>query len=137
VQLSILPRIGSDNTITMDLRPNVTFLKSMVTVNTGQGEVQLPTVSNRVFQSTLTMKSGETIAIGGLITSQDLANVTGFPLLMNLPVLGQLFRQTTKSRDTSELVIFITAREIDGPASGARTKLPIQSDHQLPTEFTK
>ena len=126
VQLSILPRIGADNTITMDLRPNITFLKALTTVNTGQGEVQLPDVSNRILQSTVTMKSGETIALGGLITSQDTANINGMPFLMNLPILGQLFRQTSKSRDKTELVIFITAREIDGPAQGSLTKLPMQ-----------
>lgn len=124
VRMALLPRVGSDGNITMELRPLVSFLKGFTQVPQIGG--QLPQTSERVAQSTLTMKSGETIAIGGLIQDQDTKDAKGLPLLMDLPVLGNLFKRTTNTKNRTELVIFLTAREVDGPATGTNYSLPMQ-----------
>lgn len=125
VRVAVLPRVGGDGNITMDLRPVVSFLRGFEDVAQIGG--RLPQTSERVAQSSFNMKSGETIAISGLITDQDRRQVNGLPFLMDLPIVGQLFRKTTNERVRSELVIFVTARTIEGPLSG-RPNLPAEAE---------
>jgi type II secretory pathway component GspD/PulD (secretin) len=122
VRLAVLPRIGGEGNITMDLRPVVSFLRGFKQIEAIQGE--LPQTSERIAQSTLSVRSGETIAIGGLIQDQDRRDVSGVPILMDLPIVGQLFRRTTNTKVRTELVIFLTAREVDG-ALGSESQLPM------------
>lgn len=124
VRMALLPRVGSDGNISMEIRPLVSFLKGFTQVPQIGG--QLPQTSERVAQSTLTMRSGETIAIGGLIQDQDTKDAQGLPLLMDLPILGNLFKRTTNNRNRTELVIFVTAREVDGAATASNYTLPLQ-----------
>jgi type II secretory pathway component GspD/PulD (secretin) len=124
VRLSILPRVGADGNLTLDLRPRVSILDSFTQVP-GGGE--LPQTSSRMAQSTLSLKSGETIAIGGLIQDEDVKNISGIPILMDLPFLGHLFKKTSNSKQRSEVVIFLTAREIDGPV-GSQSALPMMKE---------
>jgi len=106
VRLAVLPRVSGDETITMDLRPVVSFLKSFTSVP-GGGE--LPQTSVRISQSTVEIHDGDTIAIGGLIQDQDTRQVTKVPILGDLPIIGQLFRNTSTDRQRTEVVFFVTA----------------------------
>ena len=62
------------------------------------------------------------IAIGGLISEEDRKAVSGLPILMDIPIIGTLFRKTTTTKARTEIVIFLTARVIDGNAAGATSK---------------
>jgi type II secretory pathway component GspD/PulD (secretin) len=108
VKLAVLPRIG-DGFITMDLRPMVSFLTGFTPI---PGGGQLPQTSVRMSQNTVTLRSGETIAIGGLIQDQEIKRLSKIPILGDLPVLGYLFRQEERIRDRREVVFFLTAREV-------------------------
>ncbi|MEZ0325283.1 MAG: type II secretion system protein GspD [Fimbriimonas sp.] len=110
VRLAVLARSGGGDNITMDLRPVLSFLRGF-TPTPGGGN--LPQTSERISQSTAVMKSGETIALGGLIQDTDRNNVSGIPILRDLPIIGALFRRTEKSKDRSEVVFFLTARVVD------------------------
>ncbi|HWD41831.1 MAG TPA: hypothetical protein VG944_23525 [Fimbriimonas sp.] len=125
VRLSVLPRVGGDGNLTLELRPRISLLTSFTTV---PGGGQLPQTSTRFAQSTINMKSGQTLAIGGLIQDQDVKTYSGIPFLMNLPLIGNLFKSTNLTRNRTELVIFLTARAIDGPVEAERTPLPLQDD---------
>lgn len=124
VRLAVLPRIGGDGSITMDLRPRVSALKGFLEVPNGG---QLPQTTERIAQSTVQVTSGDTIAIGGLIQDQDRKEASGIPLLMDLPLIGQLFRKTTNTRVRTEVVLFLTVRTID-----ADPTLPMQPDLTKP-----
>jgi type II secretory pathway component GspD/PulD (secretin) len=128
IQLSVIPRVGADGNLTMDLRPVVSFLRGFTPV---PGGGQLPQTSERMTQQTISILSGETIAIGGLIQEQDRREVAGVPILMDIPILGQLFRRTNVSRQRTELVIFLTAQETAAPGSAATVPLP-PTDSQIP-----
>lgn len=126
VRLSVLPRCGDDGSITMDLRPVVSFLKGFTNVSQSGITLQLPQTSSRQSQSTINIKSGETIAIGGLIQEEDVRSVQGLPILMNLPIIGNLFKRTNNDKTHTELVIFLTARVTDGPAMST-SRLPMEA----------
>jgi type II secretory pathway component GspD/PulD (secretin) len=128
VRLSVLPRIGADGNMTLDLRPRVSLLTSFTSV---PGGGQLPQTSSRFAQSTISLQSGQTIAIGGLIQDQDVKTLSGIPILMNLPIIGPLFRSTTLSKERTELVIFLTARTLNGPVGNADA-LPMMRDLKDP-----
>jgi type IV pilus assembly protein PilQ len=118
VKLNVLPRVGEDNMITMEVQPTVSFIKSFL--DTGAGTI--PTTSMRTVRSTLRIRNGETIAIGGLISDEDRRAVSGLPILMDLPIIGHLFKKSTVTKVRTEVVIFITARVIDEPAVGTGGK---------------
>ena len=67
-----------------------------------------PVTSTRSATTQIVMKSGETILIGGLISSLDRKIVRKVPVLGDIPLLGYLFRHKTVSKDKVDLMIFIT-----------------------------
>lgn len=109
VRLAVLPRVGADGSISLDLRPVLSYLRGFTPV---PGGGQLPQTSERVAQTTAVVRSGETIALGGLVLDQDVNQVSGIPLLKDLPIVGALFRRSVKTRDRSEIVFFLTVREV-------------------------
>jgi len=104
VQLRAAGSVSPDGYITLDLHPEVSTLKLSVE----QG-VTLPVVSRRFTDHIIRVKSGDTIVIGGLIRNDEIDEMSKVPLLGDLPFLGQLFRHKGKTRDHTEVVMFITA----------------------------
>ena len=69
----------------------------------------LPTITRRYTDHVVRVKDNSTIVIGGLINDEEVKTMSKIPLLGDLPVLGHLFKHTSKTRGHSEVVIFITA----------------------------
>ncbi|MDH7601497.1 MAG: secretin and TonB N-terminal domain-containing protein [Armatimonadota bacterium] len=104
VQMVVAGEINDDGYITLYLHPEVSTLKLSVE----QG-VALPIVSSRFTDHVVRVKSGQTIVIGGLIRSDEVEEMRKVPFLGDLPLFGQLFRHTQKTKDETEVVMFITA----------------------------
>jgi type II secretory pathway component GspD/PulD (secretin) len=98
----VTPHINKDNQITLDIHNEVSDLSSQATV---QGGVIINTseADTRVL-----VENGETAIIAGLIRSIDGKLESGIPLLMDIPLLGGLFKHTTNTKVSRELVIFVT-----------------------------
>lgn len=126
VRLVCFPRIGGNDTLNLDIRTAITYLKGFKTVPQIGGE--LPQTSERTAQNTITLKDGETFAIGGLIQQQDVVELSGLPILKDLPIVGQFFRRTTKDKIKTELVIFVTARVVGPDRAKA---LPMNKDSDI------
>ena len=100
--LTITPRINSDDSVTMNLAPQITD-------TTGQAPVQgiPPTITQNV--TTLrTVRSGDTMVLGGLVRKQETASSQRIPILSDIPILGGLFRTRNKQINDQELLIFVT-----------------------------
>jgi len=108
VQLHSVSRISSDGFITMDLHPEVSVIKSFLQIP--QLGLAFPEMSRRYVDSTIRVKDGETIVIGGLITEEERESISGLPILRDLPIIGRLFETKSKSRVHSEVLVFITPR---------------------------
>lgn len=67
-----------------------------------------PTINKRVLNSTVRLKNGETIVLGGLIQNSKTENVSKVPLLGSIPLLGRIFRTNSSVETQSELMIYIT-----------------------------
>jgi len=102
ISLMVTPHINKDNQITLDLHNEVSDLSSQATV---QGGVIINTseADTRVL-----VENGETAIIAGLIRSIDGKLDSGIPILMDIPLLGSLFKHTTHTKVSRELVIFVT-----------------------------
>lgn len=123
MNMSVFPRIGADGSINMKLRVNLRSLTGFTAV---PGGGSLPQSNDRLMDFPISMKSGETFALGGLITYKDKKNVQGIPLLKNLPILGPLFfSRTDNSKEKSEIVMFVTAREV---YTGNKTRSAVPSE---------
>jgi type II secretory pathway component GspD/PulD (secretin) len=129
VRLAAFPRLGGDGAINLDLRTAVTYLKGFKQVPQIGGE--LPQTSERVGQSTITLRDGETFAIGGLIQEQDRKELSGLPILKDLPFLGQFFRRTSTDKVKTELVIFVTAKSVKVNQPTETKTLPMAPDSDI------
>jgi type IV pilus assembly protein PilQ len=70
-------------------------------------------INKKEIDTTLMVKSGETIVIGGIYTEDSQEVESGIPVLRNMPVLRWLFKARTSIKDKTELLIFITPRVIE------------------------
>jgi general secretion pathway protein D len=117
VLLSVRPRVNAGGQVTMEISQEV----SNATENTLSG-IDSPIIQKRTAESTVTVKSGETIILAGLIKDQKSKNNEGLPLLSKIPLLGGLFGTQKWNDDRTELIILITPRVItDTPEAAAIT----------------
>jgi general secretion pathway protein D len=79
---------------------------------TSTSGIDSPTISQREMQSRLIVPDGTVVALGGLISSQQSDSNQGVPGLKNVPLVGNLFKGTTKSVDRTELVVLLQAHII-------------------------
>jgi len=103
IKLFVTGKVNNDGYVTLNIHPEV----SSVTFRVGIGGAQLPDISSREATTTLRVKDGDTIAIGGLISQQDVKSIQKIPILGDLPFFGQLFRDTQVTHNRNEVVIFI------------------------------
>lgn len=106
---NIRARIGDQGNFALDVEQNFSILTGFLPV---PGGGQLPQTSDRRTNMFVNMVSGETVALGGLISETDRKSVSGIPLLMDLPLIGQLFKRTENNRVRTEIVFFLTAVDV-------------------------
>lgn len=82
------------------------------TVSTTAGTLELPVTRDRTTQTKVLMADGSTMVIGGLIQSDQTRNESGVPYLSDLPLLGWLFKTTSRSGNKQTLMVFLSARII-------------------------
>lgn len=102
VKLEITPYVGSNGLIFVDIKPDFKTPVGQLNPNVP------PTINQRSLSSTVEMKEGETIVLGGLIQETESDNKTYTPILGSIPLLGSLFSSTSKSTEKSELIIYVT-----------------------------
>lgn len=117
ILLDVLPQIGPNNTITMNVRPVVTDVIRVEEVRLEDGtQVRAPVIDRRETDTVVRVRAGETIAIGGLMRTRHEARTTGIPLLKDIPIVGALFRSRQTTEEQRELVIFLTPSIVAGQA---------------------
>lgn len=106
--LSVTPRINADDTITMGLSPQVTNITNTKSYSSNGTTAELPIFSINSIQVVVNVRNKETIVLGGLTAESVISTTNRVPVLSDLPILGQFFKKTTKSRNSNELLIFVT-----------------------------
>ena len=109
-EVTVTPRVHDSGYITLDVNPKVEQIVDYIVVN---GEKQRPIVSTRQAKTTVMVKSGDIVAIGGLRDESHSLSGGQVPLLGNIPVLGWLFKNKTRDNRTTDLTIFIRPELFD------------------------
>ena len=123
IALDVTPQIGDDNDVTLHVHPTVTEVEEKVkSVKLNNDEYTLPLAVSTVREtdSIIRARSGQIVVIGGLMQNKSLETTSKVPLLGDIPLIGALFRQKSKSVVQSELVILIQPRIIDTQLSSER-----------------
>ena len=111
ITLMVTPRVGEGGLITLDINPTVQFLIDRIQPHTRVTEDDLwyPIIGTRTAQTSITIRTGSTIILGGLMEDEDRLVNKKIPLLGDIPLLGKLFRYKYRNREKKNLLIFITA----------------------------
>lgn len=106
ISFEITPWVGPNGQLTLEIKPDF---------QTPVGQFSpdkrlIPAINTRTLESTVKLKDGETIVLGGLIQETESTTENRIPLLSDIPLIGSLFTNTTEQKKKGELIIYITPR---------------------------
>jgi len=125
LQLEVVPLINSEKEVTLDILQKLDNIADSTTIDGNE----IPNIATRYIKTTVSAPNCSTILLGGLITDSNRRSVNGIPLLSKIPVIGAIFRNTSKIRERRELVILMRPEV-------ALTKLDMYRLKQKNTEKT-
>jgi type II secretory pathway component GspD/PulD (secretin) len=103
LQLEVVPLINSEKEVTLDILQKLDSLGQAAQVD----QNDIPTIVTRYIKTTVSAPNGSTIVLGGLITDEKRFDKSGIPLLSRIPLVGALFRHTSKVSTRKELIILM------------------------------
>jgi general secretion pathway protein D len=106
VLLQVTPHINAGGLVTLDVQAEVSDPGNFVV-----GEA--PPINTRSIQTMVSVQSGQTMVMGGLISETKQNSSEGLPLLSRIPIIGGLFGDQTLTNNRTELVMFITPRVVE------------------------
>ncbi len=101
VILEITPRLNRDGNITTQINSEVSSIRGFTTT-------EVPFLNTRKASTTVTVKNGESIIIGGMISAEERETTIKVPLLGDIPIIGVLFRKTRTDRTEAEVIFVVT-----------------------------
>lgn len=111
--LRITPQINESDWVTMDVYQEISEVKEGSAADSAASGG--PTTTKRSAETSISVKSNQTIVIGGLMQEVETENESKIPILGDIPLLGALFRNKRKTKRKTNLLIFLTPHVIDGP----------------------
>ncbi|TLZ18560.1 MAG: type IV pilus secretin PilQ [Gammaproteobacteria bacterium] len=107
LSLKVTPQITPDNRIILDLDVKDDAVGTVVVTS---GGVNVPSIDTREIATQVLVNDGQTVVLGGILTTTQREDDTKVPYLGDIPVLGHLFKTTSHKDDKDELMIFITPK---------------------------
>jgi general secretion pathway protein D len=111
ITLKITPQISEERLVRLDIYQEISKLDDLATTNPDR-----PTTLKRTIETTVIVKDGRTIVIGGLIEDAFTARDYKTPCLGDIPILGWLFRSYSKATEKTNLFVFLTPKVVKRPA---------------------
>ncbi|MEN3028082.1 MAG: type II secretion system secretin GspD [Aquificaceae bacterium] len=125
LNLKITPTVAENNlrlVINLQVQEIVDFIRPQV----GQLSYAVPVTSNRQVNSDVVMEKGQTVIIGGLVSTRSINSEEGVPGIKEVPLLGRLFRRDSRTEDKVSLFIFLTPYVVENPEELSK----ITQEHQ-------
>lgn len=119
VILKIVPTVDKNNKITSDVTAIISNLDYANSISINGTSV--PGFRSREANAVINVETGMTMAIGGLIDSSESKNITRVPILGYIPIIGEFFKHTQKTKDKRELMILITPTIVTDDTPAAMT----------------
>ena len=104
--LKVLPHVRNNGSIQLEIEQEISNV-----ANPDQ-QTLTPTISLRRIHSTVSITSGQTVLLGGLISEQSNKTLSGIPFLREIKYLGDLVGSTTKNKQRSEIIVFVRPKVI-------------------------
>jgi general secretion pathway protein D len=123
--LEVTPRVNTGGYVTMDVNQSVSTV-----VNTTTSQIDSPTFQQRRLNSTISVKTGQTILLGGLIQQNDNRESQGIPVLNEIPGVGPLFGTHTNGAGRTELIMLLTPHVISNEAESRSLTRQIEEQFQ-------
>ena len=117
VTLSVLPLINQDGLVVMDIHQKIQSIGQEVIIDGNP----IPATIDREANAKVSVRNRETIILGGFISDEKRKAASGVPFLKDIPILGFLFRNTSKQNDRRELVVLIRPTVLPTPEIAATT----------------
>jgi pilus assembly protein CpaC len=118
VGLRFTPTVLDGERITLKVAPEVSELsREPLSFGSGANMAVLPSFTTSKVSTTVQLTNGQSLTIGGLLRNTSAETLKSFPLLGDIPLLGQLFRSKDFARDKSELVVIIRATLVEPDAA--------------------
>jgi general secretion pathway protein D len=116
------PKVEKEDVdLTLELKPNISqtnYITMKINLDANTGSVspatQLPTVNKRKLTQNVTVKNGQTVAISGLLRTNETEAYEKIPLLGDIPIIGWLFRNSRLEKSRTNLMIFLTPYIVHG-----------------------
>lgn len=102
ISLKVTPWVTGTGEIIVDIQPEFNTPRGVLDPNIP------PTINHRLLNSTVRLRHGETIVLGGLVQSNEDIQISKLPILGEIPILGRLFQNRSKTSVETELLIFLT-----------------------------
>ncbi len=109
----VRPSVNKDNFVTLSVKPEISNKVGDATFVFAGATVTSPIIDTRALESNVLIKSGDTLAIGGLLQDEVTKSRTKVPLMGDLPLLGYLFQNRANARTKRNLLVFVTPTIID------------------------
>ncbi len=111
--LIVRPAVNKDNFITLSVKPEISNKVGDSTFTFAGATVASPVIDTRSLESNVLIRSGDTLAVGGLLQDENTKGRTKVPILGDVPVLGYLFQERLNARTKRNLLVFVTPTTID------------------------
>jgi type IV pilus assembly protein PilQ len=108
--LQVVPQVSADGFVLLQLRV-------VSSTPTGTTTDSIPDTTDREASTTVLIKAGETLVLGGVFRDQSRDNENGIPYFRSIPGLGWLFKRMFRSNTREELLVFLTPRVVEGSGS--------------------
>ena len=139
-KLFVTPNIKRDGHVQLKIRPEVSSAETVTFQDN-----RIPIVTSTEAETTVLVKSGTTLIIGGLIDEDHTITRNSVPVLGDLPVIGALFRGTTDTKEKTELVVFLTPQIVlpdgtpfvfpEGETAGPEGAVPPEAAGPVPASY--
>src|SRR3989338_1480147 len=130
IQLSVTPTINDEGFVTMKVKPEVSSVVSTLTTPSGN---KIPIIDTSMAETTVLVKDGSTIIIGGLRKEEKISSSDHLPILGRIPVISFFFRTSSNKTERTELLVMLTPHIVSGESLTTGDERDF--GHQPPKEF--
>lgn len=126
VTLKVLPLIIGDKSVRLRLEPKVDEITGFT--SPGQFGISNPITSSRSISTLCTVQDGQTLTLGGLLQTQSEVETGGIPILMDIPLVGELFKSHRRVESRTEIVFLLTPHIVRRTEMGGRALITPDSE---------
>jgi type II secretory pathway component GspD/PulD (secretin) len=118
ISLEITPRVHGDMVAVQIDKAEVSEDIRSSDTSSDNSSSSFPIINRRVVKTSVNVRDGHTIVIGGLVQSQSIERITRMPIMSRIPIIGNIFKTVDKQKQDAEVAVFISPRIVPAEAHG-------------------